>query len=90
MKVGVRAVLYLLVLRCRWGHKGHCAEMHKNKGVGERYGDATVSYGSVDLSGELSVAQGTLDPWASDEAKDKEVTWCDSRPLIGQSCRVLD
>ena len=63
--------------------------MHKNKGVGERYGNATLSYGGVDLSGELSVAQGTLDLWASDEAKDNEVTWCDSRPLIGQSCRVL-
>jgi len=57
--------------------------------IDERYGDAALSYGGVDLSGELSVAQGTLDPWASVEAKDNEVTWCDSRPLIGQSCRVL-
>jgi len=80
---GVRTLL------CRWGHKGYCAVLHKNKGVDERYSDATLSYGGLDLSGELSVAQGTLDPWASFEAKDNEVTWCDSRPLIGQSCRVL-
>ena len=47
---GVRAVCTCWYLKCRWGHKGHCAVMHKNKEVGERYGDATVLFGSVDLS----------------------------------------
>ena len=42
--------LYLLVLKVSLGHKGHYAVMHKNKEVGERYSDATVSFGSVDLS----------------------------------------
>jgi len=39
-----------MVLRCRWGHKDYCAVLHKNKGVDERYDDATLSYGGVDLS----------------------------------------
>jgi len=82
---GVRTLCTCMVLRCRWGHKDYCAVLHKDKGVDERYGDAALSYGGVDLSGELSVAPGTLDPWASFEAKDNEVTWCDACPLIGQA-----
>jgi len=57
--------------------------MHKNKDVGERYGDASISYGGVDLS---NLAWPGLEDAVR---KDKEITWCDSRPLIGQSCRVL-